>query len=105
MFERPEMYGVPAAPNDCVVRGRLERVGPGPGGQGRAWELKVEETDDVEGRPNFARSRLGDVVSVLVPPGQGKGFKKGDRVEARLTYEGDERGGSFFLCGGEARKL
>jgi hypothetical protein len=105
MYERPDAYGVPAAPNESVVRGALEGAGPSPEGQGRLWELKVEETDDVGGMRNFARPRVGEVISVLVPPGEGRGIKEGDRVEARLSYEGDERGGSFFLKEGGARKL
>ena len=105
MYERPEMYGVPAAPNACLERGRLESVKPGPEGQGHVWELLVEETEDENDLPNFARSRRGEVVSVLVPPGEGARLKKGDRVEARLSFEGDERGGTFFLKEGGTRKL
>ena len=105
MFERPDTFGVPAAPNECVVRGRISRVGPSPEGEGRIWELKVEEAEDVGGMRNFARTRVGEEISVLVPPGEAKGLKKGDRVEARLSYEGDERGGTFFLKEKGARKL
>lgn len=105
MFERPDTYGVPAAPNECVVRGPVKSVGPSPGGEGHLWELKVEEADDVGGMRNFARARVGEEISVLVPPGEAKGIKKGDRVEARLSYEGDERGGTFLLKEGGARKL
>jgi len=105
MFERPDAYGVPAAPNECVVRGPVKSNRPSPEGAGRLWEMTVEETDDVEGRRNFARARVGEEISVLVPPGEAKGVKKGDRVEARLSYEGDERGGTFILKEGGARRL
>jgi hypothetical protein len=97
MFERPDISGVPAAPNECVVRGRINRISPSPEGEGHLWELKVEETDDVEGMRNFARTRVGDEISIFVPPGAARSLKKGDRVEARLSYEGDEHGGMFFL--------
>jgi hypothetical protein len=105
MFERPDAYGVPAAPNASVVRGTITSAGPAPGGEGRVWELKVEETDDVGEMRNFARTRVGEEISVLVPPGEAKGLKKGDRVEAHLSYEGDERGGTFLLKEKGARKL
>src|SRR3954470_13138604 len=97
MFERPDTYGVPAAPNESVVRGTINSVGPALEGEGHVWKLKVEETEDVEGMRNFARTRVGETVSVLVPPGEAKSIKKGDRVEARLSYEGDEHGGTFIL--------
>jgi hypothetical protein len=105
MFERPDTYGVPAAPNECLVRGHVKSVAPSPEGDGRLWELKVEEAEDVGGMRNFALSRVGEEISVSVPPGEAKGVKKGDRVEARLSYEGDERGGIFFLKEKGARKL
>lgn len=103
MYERPDTYGVPAAPNECVVRGHVKSVGPSPEGEGRLWGLEVEEADDVSGMRNFAR--VGEEISVFVPPGEAKGIKKGDRVEAHVSYEGDERGGTFFLKEGRARKL
>lgn len=105
MSERPDTYGVPAAPNECVVRGPVKSVGPAPEGEGRVLVLKVEEADDVGGMRNFARARVGEEISVLAPPGGAKGVKKGDRVEARVSYEGDERGGAFFLKDGRARKF
>ena len=105
MFERPDAYGVPAAPNECLVRGTINGVAPPPEGEGHVWKLKVEESDDVDGMRNFARTRVGDEISVFVPPGEAKGLKKGDRVEAHLSYEGDERGGTFVLKEKGARKL
>ncbi len=105
MFERPDMYGVPAAPNECVVRGKVASLGPAPEGEGRVLGLKIEEAEDVDGMPNFARTRVGQQINVFVPPGEAKGLKKGDRVEARVSYEGDERGGMFFLKEKGARKL
>lgn len=105
MFERPDMYGVPAAPNECLVRGRVHQVGPAPEGEGRILELKVEEAEDIGGMPNFARTRVGETINVFVPPGEAKGLKKGDHVEAHVSFEGDERGGMFFLKEKGARKL
>jgi hypothetical protein len=105
MFERPDISGVPAAPNECLVRGPVNSVGPSPEGVGHVWKLKVEEAEDVDGMRNFARTRVGDEITVFVPPGEAKSLKKGDRVEAHLSYEGDEHGGTFFLKEKGARKL
>lgn len=105
MYERPEAYGVQAAPNECRVRGAITGVGPSPEGEGRVWELKVEEAEDVGDMRNFARTRVGETVNVFVPPGEAGKLKKGDRVEAHVSYEGDARGGMFFLKERSARKL
>jgi hypothetical protein len=105
MFERPDISGVPAAPNECLVRGTINSVGPSPEGEGHVWKLKVEEAEDVDGMRNFARTRVGEEINVFVPPGESKSLKKGERVEAHISFEGDEHGGTFFLKEKGARKL
>src|SRR5689334_22338320 len=103
MVERPDMFGVQAAPNECIVRGPVNNVSHTT--EGRILELKVEETEDVEGMRNFARTRVGEEIKVFIPPGEAKGFSKGDRIEAHVSFEGDAHGGMFFLKEKGARKL
>lgn len=101
----PGPYGVIAAPNASRLRGKLLSIKPGPGGQGSTLELKVEEAHDVGELANFAKGRVGEVISVLVPPGTKHKFKAKDQVELQVKFEGDARGGEFFLSEGKARKL
>ena len=104
MYE-PEPMGVQAAPNESRVRGRLLSITPGEAGQGTTWKLKVEKSLDVDDLPNFARAHTGKTIEILIPPELKHHLAKGDAIEARVCYDGDERGGAFFLIDGDVRKL
>ncbi len=97
--------GVPVVPNASLVRGRLERIEPEPGGSGSVWEIGVDGSDDVEGMPNFTRTRVGQKIQVYVHPQFPRTLKAKDTVEARVAYRGDERGGRFVLVDDQVRKL
>ncbi|HEY7116676.1 MAG TPA: hypothetical protein VH475_08825 [Tepidisphaeraceae bacterium] len=97
--------GIPVVPNSSRVRGTIASVAPDPSGTGRILNLTVDAADDDGASPNFARSYVGQTIHVYVPPSASLDLATRDRVEARVTYRGDEHGGSFALMGGDARKL
>jgi hypothetical protein len=94
---------VRAAPNASRIRGRITRVRPAPGGAGQVWDVDVHEAGDVTALANLAAPRIGKSVEVYVHPDFKEPFAAGDRVEATVVFEGDERGGAFFVRGDEAR--
>jgi hypothetical protein len=96
---------VRAAPNESRIRGRIINVAPGPEGVGQVWKVKVEGAEDVGPVANFGRGRVGEVISVLVHPYLKKRFSKSDLIEARVSFQGDEAGGDFFLMGEDIRRL
>lgn len=97
--------GVPVVPNASQVRGRLIRIKPEPGERGSVWEIAVEEARDVEGFPNFAQAHVGQIIQVYVHPSIQHELAETDRMEARLAFRGDERGGRFVLIDDDVRKL
>jgi hypothetical protein len=96
-MDEPKPYGVPAAPNESVIRGKLVQVRPAPGGAGSIWDVEVIESRDVEPLANFTRSRVGESIAVYVHPDLKKKLEPGDLIEARVFFQGDERIGVFFL--------
>ncbi|HYP01978.1 MAG TPA: hypothetical protein VER76_17440 [Pyrinomonadaceae bacterium] len=104
-MEIPERYGVSAAPNACKVKGELLSRKTGPDGQSEIWKVKVEASENVEELPNFAESRVGEIITVIIPPDTEHKLAEGDRLKAKLAFEGSEHGGEFFLQGGQVRKL
>lgn len=104
-MDRPDAFGVPAEPNASRIRGRLVSIRPGPEGQGATWEIVVAASDDVENMRNFGRAHVGLTITVYVPPGSRHRLAANDALEARVTFQGDERGGAFFLIEDDARRL
>ena len=102
-MEYTEPSGVPAAPNECKVRGKVVSVEPGPEGVGSAWQIELHEAEDVGDMPNFARTRIGDTITVLVHPKIKERPAEGQAIQAQITYQGDEQGGAFFLSSGDTR--
>ena len=97
--------GVPAAPNESTVCGKLVEIGAGPGGMGHIWKVHVDESCDVGELPNLTLGHVGETILVYVHPEMRKEFKAGDRVEFYVSFQGDERSGAFFLLGEKVRKL
>jgi hypothetical protein len=97
--------GAQAKPNQSKVRGRLLGIKPEPDGYGSDWQIAVDDAQDVDGLPNFARSHVGQTISVYVHPELEHDLKENDEVEARVSYRGDERGGRFALVEDDVKKL
>lgn len=97
--------GVPAAPNESIACGKLVEIGAGPDGMGSIWTVHVDEARDVGGLPNFTREHVGETITIYVHPDMKKEFKAGDTVEVNISFQGDERGGAFFLLGEKVHKL
>jgi hypothetical protein len=92
---------VPTAPNENWIHGRVLDIRPDPTsfrGEGADWKLQVAGADDVPGARNFARSRVGSVIELFVPSvPPGLDLAVGDFIRARISFQGDERGGRFVL--------
>jgi hypothetical protein len=92
------------APNESWVFGRVLAIRPDPTsfrGEGADWKLEVTAVEDVPGARNFARGRIGSVIDLFVPsPPPGLDVAVGDVIRARVSFQGDERGGRFVLVDG-----
>lgn len=95
----------PVAPNECKIRGTLTEVERGPEDLGFIWKVTVDETDDVNNLPNFARTHVGNSISIYVHPEMKQQLKAGNDIEAHVFFQGDEQGGAFFLANDDVRKL
>lgn len=101
----PERPSVPVAPNECVIRGEINRVEPLAGGEGAVWNLTIKESTDIPGQRNLAKAHVASRVPVYVHPGIKAAVKPGDVVELRVSFQGDEHGAAFFLLGDDFRRL
>lgn len=97
-------YGVPSAPNESLIFGRVVKVEPAPEGMGLAWEIEVYQSVVVNTSHSFAPAPRGEIVTIFAHPKFKENAAPNDIVEARVYYEGDEYGGAFFLLD-EIRKL
>lgn len=104
-MENQRRRGVPSAPNESVVCGKLVEILPGPDGMGKIWKVHVDESRDVGELRNLTRGRVGETLLIYVHPEMRKEFSVGDTVEFNVSFQGDEHGGAFFLLGDKVRKL
>ncbi|QMU30522.1 hypothetical protein [Adhaeribacter radiodurans] len=98
-------HSVPSAPNQSIIQGQILKIEKGPEGIGNAWSVKVEVTQDVSGYANFANRYLGKEITILVHPEMKKAFHIQDKIKASIFFQGDERGGSFFLIGDKVEMI
>jgi hypothetical protein len=105
VMEKSSPQGVPAAPNESIVRGEVVEVTPVPEGMGAICKVRLQAARDVGDLANLAASRVGEVVEVYVHPKVKGRLKEGDQIEAHISYMGDERGGGFYLKGDQVRNL
>jgi hypothetical protein len=103
-LDEPEAYSVSAAPNESVVRGKVLRVQPAPGGIGTVWDVDIQEAEGVGNLANLARSRVGECLPIYIHPDLNVEIREGDIIRARIFFEGDERGGVFFLKGEDVHR-
>ncbi len=97
--------GVGVVPNVSQVCGTLVRVAPERDGNGSLWKIAVDETRDVDGMPNFAQAYVGDTIQVYVHPHLRADVTEKGRVQARVAFRGDERGGHFVLVEDDVHRL
>jgi hypothetical protein len=96
---------VQAAPNQSLVIGKILSIAPLKDEPGFIWEILVEEVESERKMADFAANRKGLRIEVLVRPDFEHNMKAGDKISARITFQGDERGGTFFLVKDEAQKI
>jgi len=97
--------GISVVPNASNVRGTLERVTPESDGYGAVWEIAVDETCDVDGLPNFAQPYVGAMIQAWVHPQLHTNIREKDKVQARVAYRGDARGGRFVLINDDIHRM
>lgn len=98
-------FGVPAAPNESMLQGKLVRIDSGPDGMGSIWSVEVIASHDVDQLPNFTQAHIGETISIYIHPEMKTSLAPGDNIQARVSYHGDERGGAFFLIDDDVSKL
>jgi len=96
---------VSAVPNESTIHGKLIDMMSGPGGIGYIWKVKVDGSSDVDHLPNLTRGHIGEVITIYVHPGLTKQLAAADTIEARVSFQGNEQGGAFFLLDDDVRKL
>lgn len=80
-----------AAPNNSKVKGKIRNIKR----NSKIWiELEVIDSTDVEALPNFTKSHIGSLISIIIEPEFGE-VKIGNMIEAFVEYMGDEHGGIF----------
>ena len=104
-MDEQQPRGVPTAPNESIVSGKIVEIGAGPEGMGKVWKVHVDESRDWDDLPNFTREHVGETIPIYVHPGMRKEFKVNDTVEFNVSFQGDESGGAFFLLDEKVRKL
>lgn len=72
---------------------------------GYVWKVKVDGSSDVDHLPNLTRAYIGKVMTIYVHPDVQKQLAKTSTIEARVSFQGDEHGGAFFLLDDDVRKL
>jgi hypothetical protein len=98
-------FNVTTIPNESKIHGQLIDITSGPGGMGYVWKVKVDGSSDVDNLPNLTRAHVGKIITIYVHPGLTKQLATADTIEARVSFQGDEQGGAFFLLGDDVRKL
>jgi hypothetical protein len=98
-------FNVTAIPNESKIYGQIIDITSGPEGMGYVWKVKVDGSSDVNNLPNLTRIHIGKVITIYVHPGLKKQLVKADTIEARVSFQGDEQGGAFFLLDDDVRKL
>jgi len=87
---------VSAKPNATRVRGRIISVDSLPEKRGYVWKVAIDEASTIGDQPGFALQRVGQEIDIYAPP-TAPALGDDDKIEATVTYVGDERGGDFLL--------
>jgi hypothetical protein len=96
---------VAAIPNLAEVHGRLLCIRPEQGGPGNVWDIAVDETQDVEGLPNYTRAYLGKTISAYAHAQLRSDVRAQQHFRARIAYRGGANGGRFVIVEDAVRSL
>jgi hypothetical protein len=91
-------------PNAGRIRGEILHVLPEADRFGAVWQVAIRDVQDVPGFTNFARSYLGNTISLFVHPGLQDRATAHDRIAAKVAFRGDERGGRFVVLDDDLQK-
>jgi hypothetical protein len=81
-----------AAPNNSKVKGKI--IGVKRNSQ-TVVSLEITSSDDVDGLPNFTKSRVGTTIEVKYDKENANHLQKGAILQSYIEYLGDEHGGMF----------
>ncbi len=104
MLQMPSA-SISVAPNASQVRGTLKHIMPEGSGRGSTWEIAVDEACDIDGLPNFAQAYVGTTIHTYIHPQLHFPIAENDKVQARVAFRGDERGGCFVLIDDDVQRL
>jgi hypothetical protein len=96
-------FNVQAAPNKSRIRGKVVKIVKDKKLGAKLWQVKVEESYDVNGMPNFTKSRVGDFIKIYTAIDDKSAVKVGEGIEISVTYQADETGGVFFIADNDAQ--
>lgn len=93
----PGILGVPAIENLSRISARLIESAPDEN-RPDSVRLRVEVLSSaaLEGMPEFTAGRVGEQIDLLATAQGLPNLVPGDRLQADVRYEGDERGGMFY---------
>ncbi len=88
---------VPAIKNYSLVAGSVTKIEPDASNSAvLRLTLNVTSSSHVEGFASFTDDKVGQEMVILVDSSLVGAAAAGDPVQVKVTYRGDERGGSFY---------
>ncbi len=88
---------VPAIKNFSLVSGKVVGVAPDASNPAVVRvTVSVVSTSQVEGFPSFTDDKVGKEIEILLDSSLASTVAAGDSVQVKVSYRGDESGGSFY---------
>ncbi len=88
---------VPAIKNFSLVSGSVTSVTPDDSNSAVVHvKVNVISTSHVESFPSFTDDKVGQEIEILLDSSLASTVAAGDSVQVKVTYRGDESGGSFY---------
>jgi hypothetical protein len=82
-----------AAPNKSKVKGKINGIKRN---SQTVVSLEIISSEDVEGLPNFTKSRVGTTIEVKYDKENASHLQKDALLQSYVEYVGDEYGGMFL---------
>ncbi len=88
---------VPAIKNFSLVSGSVTKIAPDPSNSAVIHlTLKVTSTSHVEAFTSFTDDKVGQEIEILLDSSQASTIAAGVSIQIKVSYRGDESGGSFY---------
>ena len=90
-------HAVPVRPNAGKAIGKIQAVSVHPKRtQDAVIALHIDRVESISGKPNFLASEAGHAIQVTIRRGSQLNLPVGARVQAVISFQGDERGGGYY---------